>query len=46
MPIAKTLLKDIKPPIQDEAIIDALWHYWFDVEKAVSYLRKEWEKKG
>jgi elongation factor 1 alpha-like protein len=46
MPIAKSLLKDIKPPITDEAIADALWHYWFDVDKSVTYLRKEWEKKG
>jgi len=46
MPIAKALLKDCKPPISDQAIADSLWHYWFDVEKAVGWLRKDWEKKG
>lgn len=39
-------LKDIKPPISDDAIKDSLWHYWFDVEKTASWLRKDWEKKG
>lgn len=46
MPIAKAMLKDIKPPIADNAIADSLWHYYFDVEKAVTWLRKDWEKKG
>ena len=46
LPIAKALLKDCKPPISDQAISDSLWHYWFDVEKAVGWLRKDWEKKG
>lgn len=46
MPIAKALLQDVKPPIADDAIADSLWHYWFDVDKAVTYLRKDWEKKG
>lgn len=46
MPIARALLKDIKPPISDNAIADSLWHYYFDVDKAVSWLRKDWEKKG
>lgn len=46
MPIARALLKDCKPPISDESIADSLWHYWFDVEKAVGWLRKDWEKKG
>jgi elongation factor 1 alpha-like protein len=45
-PIAKTLLKDIRPPISDDAIYDALYHYWFDVDKAVNWLKKDWEKKG
>ena len=46
MPIARALLKDVKPPISDNAIADSLWHYWFDVDKAVAWLRKDWEKKG
>jgi elongation factor 1 alpha-like protein len=46
MPIARALLKDVKPPISDNAIADSLWHYWFDVEKAVAWLRRDWEKKG
>lgn len=46
LPIARALLKDVKPPIADAAIIDSLWHYWFDVDKAVVWLRKDWEKKG
>jgi hypothetical protein len=46
MPIARALLKDVHPPISDTAIADSLWHYWFDVDKAVAWLRKDWEKKG
>lgn len=46
IPIARALLKDIRPPISDNAIADSLWHYWFDVDKAVGWLRKDWEKKG
>jgi hypothetical protein len=46
MPIARALLKDVRPPISDDAIADSLWHYWFDVDKAVTWLRKDWEKKG
>lgn len=46
MPIARAMLKDIKPPFSDAAIADSLWHYYFDVEKATSWLRKDWEKKG
>lgn len=46
MPAARAMLADIKPPIADAAIADSLWHYWFDVEKAVAWLRKDWEKKG
>lgn len=45
-PIAKALLKDLRPPVGDDAIYDSLWHYWFDVDKAVGWLKKEWEKKG
>lgn len=45
-PIAKALLKDVRPPVSDDAIFDSLWHYWFDVDKAVGWLKKEWEKKG
>nr|XP_019002186.1 elongation factor 1 alpha-like protein [Kwoniella mangroviensis CBS 8507]OCF65647.1 elongation factor 1 alpha-like protein [Kwoniella mangroviensis CBS 8507] len=46
MPVARNALKDIKPPISDDAIADSLWHYWFDVEKAVHWLRQDHEKKG
>lgn len=46
LPIARALLNDIKPPIGDDAIADSLWHYWFDIEKTVAWLRKDWEKKG
>lgn len=46
LPIARAQLKDVKPPISDSAIADSLWHYWFDVDKAVGWLRKDWEKKG
>ncbi|WWC60885.1 uncharacterized protein I303_103461 [Kwoniella dejecticola CBS 10117] len=46
MPIAKNALKDLKPPITDDAIADSLWHYWFDVEKAVAWLKQDHEKKG
>ncbi|BEI97237.1 hypothetical protein CcaverHIS631_0208260 [Cutaneotrichosporon cavernicola] len=45
-PLVKEKLKDIKPPITEAAIKDSLWHYWFDVDKAASWLRKDWEKKG
>ncbi|WRT67352.1 uncharacterized protein IL334_004323 [Kwoniella shivajii] len=46
MPIARSALKDFKPPISDDAIADSLWHYWFDVEKAVGWLKQDHEKKG
>lgn len=46
LPLVREKLKDIKPPISDDAIRDSLWHYWFDVDKTVTWLRKEWEKKG
>ncbi|WVR05363.1 hypothetical protein IAU60_002377 [Kwoniella sp. DSM 27419] len=46
MPIARSLLKGIKPPIPDETIADSLWHYWFDVDKAVSWLKQDAERKG
>ncbi|KAK1925077.1 hypothetical protein DB88DRAFT_437513 [Papiliotrema laurentii] len=46
LPIARSLLKDLKPSISDDAIADSLWHYWFDVDKAVTWLRKDWEKKS
>nr|XP_031861142.1 uncharacterized protein CI109_003503 [Kwoniella shandongensis]KAA5528214.1 hypothetical protein CI109_003503 [Kwoniella shandongensis] len=46
LPIARALLKDIKPPISDDTIADSLWHYWFDVEKTVGWLRQDWERKG
>ena len=46
LPIARQLLSDLKPPIPDTAIYDSLWHYWFDVDKAVTWLRKDWEKRG
>ncbi|WVQ98946.1 hypothetical protein IAU59_006078 [Kwoniella sp. CBS 9459] len=46
LPIARSLLKDIRPPISDDAIADSLWHYWFDVEKTVGWLKSDAEKKG
>jgi elongation factor 1 alpha-like protein len=46
LPVARAQLKDLKPPISDAAIQDSLWHYWFDVDKTVAWLRKDWEKKG
>ncbi|WVQ78520.1 hypothetical protein IAT38_000606 [Cryptococcus sp. DSM 104549] len=46
LPIARAQLKDLKPPISDDAIADSLWHYWFDVEKSVTWLRQDWQKKG
>lgn len=46
LPAARAQLKDLKPPISDAEIQDSLWHYWFDVEKSVAWLRKDWEKKG
>ncbi|BEJ12368.1 hypothetical protein CspHIS471_0208280 [Cutaneotrichosporon sp. HIS471] len=46
LPLVKEKLKDIKPPITEAAIKDSLWHYWFDADKAASWLRKDWEKKG
>lgn len=46
LPVVREQLKDIKPPISDAEIQDSLWHYWFDVDKASGWLRKEWEKKG
>ncbi|GHJ88532.1 hypothetical protein NliqN6_4934 [Naganishia liquefaciens] len=42
--VAKPLLADLQPPIPDDSIRESLWHYFFDVEKAVSYLRKERQK--
>lgn len=46
LPVVRAELKDLKPPISDQAIQDSLWHYWFDVEKTISWLKKDWEKKG
>ncbi|OCF36633.1 elongation factor 1 alpha-like protein [Kwoniella heveanensis BCC8398] len=46
LPIARSLLKDIRPPVPDDAIADSLWHYWFDVEKTVAWLKSDVEKKG
>ncbi|WVN86636.1 uncharacterized protein L203_101804 [Cryptococcus depauperatus CBS 7841] len=46
IPIVRNLLKDIKPPIADDAIADSLWHYWFDAEKAAAWLRQDREKQG
>ncbi|WVF71966.1 hypothetical protein IAT40_006776 [Kwoniella sp. CBS 6097] len=46
LPIARSLLKDVRPPISDDAIADSLWHYWFDVEKTVGWLKSDAEKKG
>ncbi|OCF45383.1 elongation factor 1 alpha-like protein [Kwoniella heveanensis CBS 569] len=46
LPIARSLLKDIRPPVPDDAIADSLWHYWFDVEKTVAWLKSDAEKKG
>ena len=46
MTAARPLLKDLKPPVNDDTLYDSLYHYWFDVDKSVAYLRKEWEKKG
>ena len=42
--VAKPLLADLQPPIPDDNIRESLWHYFFDVDKAVSYLRKERQK--
>ncbi|KAJ9106190.1 hypothetical protein QFC21_001334 [Naganishia friedmannii] len=42
--VAKPLLADLQPPIPDDSIRESLWHYYFDVEKAVNYLRKERQK--
>ncbi|KAL7424237.1 hypothetical protein Q5752_001823 [Cryptotrichosporon argae] len=44
--LARQLLSDVRPPIPDTAIVDSLWHYWFDVDKAVTWLRRDHEKKG
>lgn len=46
MTAARPLLKDIKPPVSDDKLYEALYHYWFDVDKSVAYLKREWEKKG
>lgn len=42
--VAKPLLADLQPPIPDDSIRESLWHYFFDVDKAVTYLRKERQK--
>ncbi|KAJ9105169.1 hypothetical protein QFC19_003629 [Naganishia cerealis] len=42
--LAKPLLADLQPPIPDDSIRESLWHYYFDVDKAVNYLRKERQK--
>jgi elongation factor 1 alpha-like protein len=42
--VAKPLLADLQPPIPDDSIRESLWHYFFDVDKAVNYLRKERQK--
>lgn len=44
MSVAQPLLADLKPPIPDDKIQESLWYYYFDVDKAVSYLRKERQK--
>lgn len=46
MMAAKPLLKDLRPPVSDDKLYEALYHYWFDVDKSVAYLKREWEKKG
>ena len=46
MVAARPLLKDVKPPVTDDKLYDTLWNYWFDVDKSVAYLKREWEKKG
>jgi elongation factor 1 alpha-like protein len=46
LPIVRARLKEAKVPVTDAEIQDSLWHYWFDIDKTVSWLKKEWEKKG
>jgi hypothetical protein len=41
--IAKSLLGDLK--ISDDELKDSLWHYWFDAEKAVNWLKAQQVKK-
>ncbi|KAL1411034.1 hypothetical protein Q8F55_001981 [Vanrija albida] len=45
LPIVRDRLKELKVPVTDAEIQDSLWHYWFDIDKTVSWLKKEWEKK-
>lgn len=42
--VAQPLLADLKPPIPAAKIQESLWYYFFDVDKTVSYLRKERQK--
>lgn len=41
--------REILPPgsghITDKQIQEALWHYYYDVERSVAYLRKEYMTK-
>lgn len=41
--IAKSLLGDLK--VSDDELKDSLWHYWFDAEKAVNWLKAQQVKK-
>lgn len=42
--IAKSLLGDLK--VSDDDVKDSLWHYWFDAEKAVNWLKAQNAKKS
>lgn len=39
--VAKPLLADMKPPLTDDAIMESLWYYYFDVDKTVNYLKAQ-----
>ena len=39
--VAKPLLADLNPALTDDAIMESLWYYYFDVEKTVNYLKAQ-----
>ena len=40
--VREALDTSINASVTDEAIRDALWHYYYDVAKSVTYLKSVW----
>ena len=39
--VREALLDDV-PGVTDKEIEDSLWHYYYDIDKSVTYLRSLW----